>query len=199
MSSATPTVLVAAAPSLYRQGLLATLRDSWPASAITLLTATQQLPALLRQHAYSLVIVDSHLSDEPLLPLLAQVQAHRRQPVLVLSDGPCPRQYQPPPGLVAWLDRHTPPLNFIHTIAPWLTAEPGAQPGPLGPLTPFSPRELEVLHLVVADHNNLEIADQLCLSVRTVESHRRALLHKTGVKTLLGLAVLAVRRGWVGV
>ncbi|MCC2545932.1 LuxR C-terminal-related transcriptional regulator [Hymenobacter sp. BT175] len=199
MSSATPTVLVAAAPSLYRQGLLATLRDSWPASVITIIPATQQLPALLSQHAYSLVIVDSYLSDESLLTLLPRIQARRSQPMLVLSDGPCPRPYQPHPGPVAWLDRHTPLPDFIDAVAPWLDAEPAVRLCPCGPPSPFSPRELEVLHLVVADHNNLEIADRLCLSVRTVESHRRALLQKAGAKTLLGLAVLAVKRGWVGV
>jgi DNA-binding NarL/FixJ family response regulator len=35
--------------------------------------------------------------------------------------------------------------------------------------------------------------------VRTVESHRRALLQKTGAKTLVGLVVQAVREGWVAV
>jgi DNA-binding NarL/FixJ family response regulator len=56
---------------------------------------------------------------------------------------------------------------------------------------------LQVLSLVVADHCNAEIADKLCLSVRTVESHRRTLLQKAGTKTLVGLAARAVREGWV--
>jgi DNA-binding NarL/FixJ family response regulator len=67
------------------------------------------------------------------------------------------------------------------------------------PATPLSRRELDVLHLVVADHCNQEIADRLFVSVRTVESHRRALLQKTGAKTLVGLVVQAVREGWVTV
>lgn len=61
----------------------------------------------------------------------------------------------------------------------------------------FSPRELEVLRLVVGDYRNEQIADQLCLRVRTVESHRRTLLHKAGTRTLVGLAARAVREGWV--
>jgi DNA-binding NarL/FixJ family response regulator len=54
-----------------------------------------------------------------------------------------------------------------------------------------------VLHLVVADYCNQEIANRLCVSVRTVESHRRMLLQKAGANTSVGLAVRAVREGWV--
>ena len=42
-----------------------------------------------------------------------------------------------------------------------------------------------MLRLVVADHCNQEIANSLCLSTRTVESHRRTLLHKAGTRTLV--------------
>ena len=66
------------------------------------------------------------------------------------------------------------------------------------PATEFSARELEVLRLVVADYSNLEIADRLFVNVRTVETHRRNLLQKAGTRTMVGLAVLAVREGWVG-
>ena len=61
----------------------------------------------------------------------------------------------------------------------------------------FSRRELQVLRLVMDDHCNEEIANHLCLSVRTVESHRRTLLQKAGTRTLVGLATRAMRAGWV--
>jgi DNA-binding NarL/FixJ family response regulator len=63
--------------------------------------------------------------------------------------------------------------------------------------TRFSPRELEVLRLVVDDRCNREIADSLYLSVRTIESHRRALLQKSGTRTLVGLVAWALREGMV--
>jgi two-component system response regulator NreC len=43
----------------------------------------------------------------------------------------------------------------------------------------LSPRELEVLRLLAAGHTNSEIATQLFLSVRTVESHRAHIQQKT--------------------
>jgi two-component system response regulator NreC len=57
-----------------------------------------------------------------------------------------------------------------------LAAEVPAHPGPPDDL---SPRELEVLRLIALGHTNSEIAGQLFLSVRTVESHRAHIQQKT--------------------
>ncbi len=45
----------------------------------------------------------------------------------------------------------------------------------------FTPRELEVLRLVAAGASNAEIADELVLSVRTVERHVSNIYLKVGV------------------
>ena len=42
---------------------------------------------------------------------------------------------------------------------------------------------------------NKEIADQLGISTRTVESYREALLQKTDSKNAIGLVVYAIRNG----
>jgi DNA-binding NarL/FixJ family response regulator len=57
---------------------------------------------------------------------------------------------------------------------------PGARPEPLAGLTE---RELEVLRLIALGHTNNEIAAQLFLSVRTVETHRAHIQQKLGVST----------------
>ncbi len=49
-----------------------------------------------------------------------------------------------------------------------------------GPLL-LSPREREIAELVVADQSNREIAEQLVLSVRTVEGHVYRACFKLGV------------------
>lgn len=55
-------------------------------------------------------------------------------------------------------------------------------------------REMEVLKLICKENTNSEIADELFISVRTVEAHKRNLLEKTGCKNVAGLAIYAIER-----
>jgi two-component system, NarL family, nitrate/nitrite response regulator NarL len=48
-------------------------------------------------------------------------------------------------------------------------------------------REKEIIHLLEKDLSNKEIADNLFLSVRTVETHRKNILKKTDTNNLLSL------------
>ncbi len=58
--------------------------------------------------------------------------------------------------------------------------------------TPLSEREKEVLRLIAEEYSNAEIADKLCISVRTVDAHKRRLLAKTGAKNVAGLVLYAI-------
>ncbi len=60
--------------------------------------------------------------------------------------------------------------------------------------TELSSREKEVLSLIVDEYSNKEIADKLFISIRTVETHKRNLLEKTGCKNIAGLVVYAMER-----
>jgi DNA-binding NarL/FixJ family response regulator len=53
-------------------------------------------------------------------------------------------------------------------------------------------REKEILQLICKELTNIEIAEQLFLSKRTVENHRQNLLEKTGVKNTAGLVIYAI-------
>lgn len=57
----------------------------------------------------------------------------------------------------------------------------------------LSDRELEVLKLVAQEFSTQEIANQLVLSVNTVETYRKKLLKKLNVRNAVGLAMYAVR------
>lgn len=57
----------------------------------------------------------------------------------------------------------------------------------------LSRRELEVLQLVAKGYTNIEIADKLFTSKRTIESHRQSLLEKTKSKNTACLIVYASR------
>jgi two-component system response regulator NreC len=61
------------------------------------------------------------------------------------------------------------------------------------PLAMLSPREQEVFDLLVRGYSNEGIAGHLCISVKTVETHRAHVLRKIGVHSLVDLVRFAAR------
>jgi len=59
----------------------------------------------------------------------------------------------------------------------------------------ITPREQDILQFICKEYTNAEIAEQLNISVRTVDSHRRNLLQKIGAKNTAGLVKFAIRSG----
>ncbi len=59
----------------------------------------------------------------------------------------------------------------------------------------LSAREREVLQLVAEGATSCEIGAELCLSERTVASHRRHLSEKLGIHSVAGLTKYAIRHG----
>jgi two-component system response regulator NreC len=63
------------------------------------------------------------------------------------------------------------------------------------PVEPLTPRETEVLGLLAAGYTNREIAEELTLSVRTIESHRANLMGKLGLHSRVELVRYAAEHG----
>ena len=53
-------------------------------------------------------------------------------------------------------------------------------------------REIEILELIVREYTNQEISDELKISIRTVDAHRRNLIMKTGSRNTAGLVRFAI-------
>jgi DNA-binding NarL/FixJ family response regulator len=70
-------------------------------------------------------------------------------------------------------------------------------PSPTGNLANLSPRELEVLKLIVEGYSNPEIAAKLYLSANTVKTHVRGIMNKLAVDDRVQAAVVALRSGLV--
>ncbi len=58
-------------------------------------------------------------------------------------------------------------------------------------------REEDILKLISQELTTREIAEKLCVSEKTVESHRAHLLQKLGVRNIAGLVREAILRGFV--
>ena len=61
----------------------------------------------------------------------------------------------------------------------------------------LTPRELEVLKLIAEAHTSREIAEELVISVKTVERHRANILEKLGLRDRVELTRYAIRRGLI--
>lgn len=56
----------------------------------------------------------------------------------------------------------------------------------------LSNREREIIVCVVKGMTNKEIADQLCLSIHTVITHRRNISNKLQIRSAAGLTIYAI-------
>lgn len=62
---------------------------------------------------------------------------------------------------------------------------------------PLTKRETEITKLLVMENSNREIAEQLFISVRTVETHRRNIMQKLHTKSVISLIHYATQSGLV--
>lgn len=62
----------------------------------------------------------------------------------------------------------------------------------------LSEREFEIIKLIALGKSSIEIADELHLSIHTINSHRKNILKKLGLKSPAELIIYAVEKGWVG-
>ena len=69
---------------------------------------------------------------------------------------------------------------------------------PLKPSTPWdtlTSREKGILKLIAEGYKNKEIADFLCISVKTVDKHRGNLMRKLDLHNASALTALAIEKG----
>ncbi len=58
-------------------------------------------------------------------------------------------------------------------------------------------REKEIIRLISSDKNNNQIADELYISLRTVETHRRNIMQKLNVNSVVALVRYSIKKGLV--
>ena len=65
-----------------------------------------------------------------------------------------------------------------------------------GRIARLTPRQQEILDMVLAGHPSKNIAADLGISQRTVENHRAMIMKKTGANSLPDLARIAINANW---
>jgi DNA-binding NarL/FixJ family response regulator len=69
--------------------------------------------------------------------------------------------------------------------------------GQLSPLEQLTPRQREILQLIAEGKNTKDIASDLDVSVKTIESHRLQLMERLNIHDIPGLVRYAIRSGLV--
>ena len=82
-----------------------------------------------------------------------------------------------------------------HVVSGFLNGGSGEQTGKS--LDQLTPRQREILQLIAEGKSTKAIAFQLEVSVKTVETHRAALMERLKIKDVAGLVLYAVRHGLV--
>jgi DNA-binding NarL/FixJ family response regulator len=83
--------------------------------------------------------------------------------------------------------------NFIQG-----SPEPAEPPPPNLEETPLTNRELQVIQLLAVGKSNKQVAGELGVSTRTVESHRNHIMHKMNFTSFSDLIRFAVRAKLIG-
>lgn len=88
--------------------------------------------------------------------------------------------------------------NYVHPSLGAALLEPEVVTArPSGPGGELSEREVDVLRLVALGHTNADIAEELYVSVRTVETHRAHVQQKLGVKSRAELVRITREHGLI--
>jgi DNA-binding NarL/FixJ family response regulator len=88
--------------------------------------------------------------------------------------------------------------KLVREFASMRQAKPEPRPAQPAPGRPpeLSPREYEVLTLLVRGHNNRQIATELFIDETTVKTHLHRIFEKLNVRDRTQAAIMAVQRGW---
>lgn len=111
----------------------------------------------------------------------------RKSRTLVVAEG---RGEKATPAGIGFIYPEADETEIKANIARFVKSLRGGEPH--GEL---SAREVEVLRLIAKGKINKEIADELCISINTVITHRKNLSSKLGVKSASGLSLYAMMNG----
>ncbi len=206
-------VLIADDHAVVRAGLRQFLAEDSHIASIGEAASGRETLEQLHAQRWELVILDIGMPDRNGLDVLRQIRtSHEQTRVLVLSGFP-ERQYALNvlrAGAMGFIDKTAPPeelLRAVHsvlhgrryvsaTLAELLVGELGGLNGEDGGKpqhSRLSEREFQVFVKLAAGRSVSEIAQELCLSVKTISTYRTRVLEKMSLQTNADLTSYALR------
>ncbi len=166
---------------------------------------------MTRAHRPRVLVLDLNMpgrSSLEAIPELLEASPETRIVVLTMQDEPALAQATLRAGASGYVVKDAAGDELVQAVRlalqdqtylhPQLGARIASQDPSKDQGDDLSDREREVLKLIALGHTNGEIAEQLFLSVRTVESHRAHIQQKLSLTTRAELVRYALDRGLIG-
>jgi two-component system, NarL family, response regulator NreC len=164
----------------------------------------------VRGHKPTVLILDINMPDGSglgALPLVKDASPDTRVVMLTMQDEPAFAREALQSGALGFVLKEAADEQLVEAVRlaaqgkTYVQPEMGARLArePAGPPDDLTEREVEVLRLIALGFTNVEIGEQLYLSVRTVESHRAHIQQKLALASRSELVRYALDRGLVEV
>lgn len=148
-------------------------------------------------HKPDVLVLDLNMPGEPSLPAIPRIREaipDTQIVVLTMQEEPAFAREALRGGALGYVLKEAADAELVEAVRAaadgrtYLNPALGARiasepPEPTGPPGGLTEREADVLRLIALGHTNTEIAEQLFLSVRTVESHRARIQQKIDLTT----------------
>jgi two-component system response regulator NreC len=162
----------------------------------------------LRGHKPAVLILDLNMPGRPSLeaiPDMKEASPETKIVVLTMQKEPAFARQALQLGVLGYVLKEAADDELVQAVRGAAAGETYLQPAlgaklaaePESPAGDLSERETDVLRLIALGHTNAEIAEQLYISVRTVETHRAHIQQKLGVSSRAELVRSALSRGLV--
>src|SRR4051812_12873918 len=206
------TVVIADDHTVVRQGLRLLIDNEDGLQVIAEAGTVPDAERLTRAHRPSVLVLDLNMPGGSSLDAIPRLRVSTPETaiiVLTMQDDPAFARRAFQAGALGFVLKEAADEELLEAIRlaagggtylnPRLGARMAAAPEPSGPPDDLSARELEVLRLIALGHTNSEIAAQLFLSTRTVETHRAHIQQKLRRSTRAELVRYALEHGLVDV
>ena len=160
----------------------------------------------VRGHRPEVLILDLNMPGRAsleALPDITQASPETRIVILTMQSEPAFARKAMQAGVLGYILKEAADTELVKAVRlaaqgrtylqPDLGARMASEPADVP--DDLSARELEILRLIALGHTNIEIAEQLLISVRTVESHRSHIQQKLHLAKRSELVRYALERG----
>jgi two-component system response regulator NreC len=164
----------------------------------------------VRGHHPAVLVLDLNMPGGSSLEAIPQIRSESPETqivVLTMQDEPEYAREALGGGAIGYVLKEAAETELVEAVRRAAVGEGYLNPrlgarvaaAPSSPPDDLSEREIDVLRLIALGHTNAEIAGQLYLSVRTVETHRAHIQQKLRLNSRSELVRYALERGLVDV